>query len=131
MKFNKYKYSVLQPGAGLLGSVEKKLGVLVDEPAVPSWPGGSTVSWGTPGECDQQVEGGDPDPLLDPNEATSGVLCSILIFTAQKDKELKERIQQINIKMVWGLRHLSNEERDCGSRACLVRRRVREDLTKI
>lgn len=31
-----------------------------------------------------QVKGGDPQPLLDHSEVTSGVLCSILVYTVQE-----------------------------------------------
>lgn len=35
-------------------------------------------------KCGQKVKGGDPDPALDPHEATSGVLCSIVVSIAQE-----------------------------------------------
>lgn len=31
-----------------------------------------------------KVKGGDPQPVLDPSEVTSGVLCSVLVYTVQE-----------------------------------------------
>lgn len=91
--------------------MEKELRALVDEPAEPLWPGGPTVSWGASGKCGHRLR----DVIL--------TLCMTLMrphleYCVQlwfpqfrKDKELMERVQQSNTKMVWGLEHLSNEER--------------------
>lgn len=55
-----------------------------------------------------QVEGGDPQSLLDPSEITSGVLCSILVYTVQ---ERQGATEEETTKMIRSLEHLSHEER--------------------
>lgn len=79
-------------------SVEKDLGLLVDDKLTMSWqhPCGQEGQW-YPGmhweECGQQVKGGDPASLLIPSEATSGVPCPVLGFSVP-DKELLKTVQQ-------------------------------------
>jgi len=48
------------------------------------------VSWYPLKECGQQVEGGDPPPLLCPDEVVCGVLYPIL---GSPDRELLERVR--------------------------------------
>ncbi|KAF4790148.1 hypothetical protein TURU_144545 [Turdus rufiventris] len=98
MKFNKEKCRVLHLGKHnpkhqhrlesdlLESSSVKDLGVLVDDKLTMSWqcpcahccPG---MHWE---EYGQQVEGGDPVPLLSPSESTSGILCPVLGSSAQE-----------------------------------------------
>ncbi|PKU31699.1 rna-directed dna polymerase from mobile element jockey-like [Limosa lapponica baueri] len=99
MKFNKGKCKVLQLGrnnlihryrlqADLLesSSAKRNLGVLVDKKLTMSQQCALVAKAnGLLGrikknveECDQQVEGGYPAPLLCPGEAISGVLCPVL-----------------------------------------------------
>ncbi|RMC19589.1 hypothetical protein DUI87_03148 [Hirundo rustica rustica] len=101
MRFNKGKYRVLHLGRNnpkyqyrlgvdlLENRSVKDLGVLVDDKLSMSqhcalvarrakYPG---VYWE---ECGQQVEQGDPPPLLGPSEVSSGVLCSVLGSSVQE-----------------------------------------------
>ena len=98
MRFTKGKCRVLYLGrnnymhqyslwADLLegSSAKKDLGVLVDSRLAMSQLCGQEGQW-NPGvleKSSQQVEGGDPSPLLCPGEATCGVLCPGLSFSVQ------------------------------------------------
>lgn len=55
-----------------------------------------------------QVEGGDPKDLLDPSEVTSGLQCSVLVYTVQESQGATE---EETTKMIRNLDHLSHEER--------------------
>ena len=78
-------------GADLLesSSAERELGVLVDNRLTMSQqcPGCQESQW-DPGvhqdDCGQQVEGGSPSPLHCPGEASSGVLCPVLVSPLQE-----------------------------------------------
>ncbi|RMC15779.1 hypothetical protein DUI87_07983 [Hirundo rustica rustica] len=77
-------------------------------------PGGQEGQW-DPGvhweECGQQVKRGDPAPLLSPGEGTSGVLCPVLGSSAQGGLGANGEGPAEATKMIWGLKHLSKEER--------------------
>ncbi|RMC19323.1 hypothetical protein DUI87_03931 [Hirundo rustica rustica] len=76
-------------------------------------------------ECGQQVEGGDPSPLLSPSEAQ--LECCVQFWAPQhkRDQELLERVQWRTTRMIRGVELFSSEvlRRDSGSWACLVWRR--------
>lgn len=55
-----------------------------------------------------QVEEVDPQPLLDPSEVVSGVLCSILVCRVQEGQGTTE---EETTKMIRSLEHLSHEKR--------------------
>lgn len=55
-----------------------------------------------------QVEEVDPQPLLDPSEVVSGVLCSILVCSVQEGQGTTE---EETTKMIRSLEHLSHEKR--------------------
>lgn len=77
----------------------------------------------------QQVEGGDPSPLLCPGKATSGVLFPILGTQLKKARELLERVPWRATKMMRGLEYLQYKERLRGLGLLkLEKRRLREDL---
>ncbi|GAB0208884.1 mitochondrial enolase superfamily member 1 [Grus japonensis] len=91
MKFNKGKHRVLhlgkdnprhqyRLGVDLLGSstVEKDLGVLVDNKLSMSQQCALVAKKAHGILGGQQVKGGYPPPLLCPGEAPSGVLCPVL-----------------------------------------------------
>ena len=72
-------------------------------------------SWGTlKSVCNQQVEGGDPPPLLCSGEATFRLNC--VQFRLLSSQKTLERIQWGATEMIRGLEHLPYEEklRDLG-----------------
>ncbi|RMC19341.1 hypothetical protein DUI87_03950 [Hirundo rustica rustica] len=62
-------------------------------------------------ECGQQVEGGDPSPLLSPSEAQ--LECCVQFWAPQhkRDQELLERVQWRATRMIRGVELFSSEER--------------------
>jgi len=75
---------------------------------VPLWLG-LIVSWGASRIVWPAGRGRRSPPLFCPAEATSGLLCSALGSSVQKNRELLERVQQRTAKMMRGLEHLLYE----------------------
>ncbi|KAF4789359.1 hypothetical protein TURU_152076 [Turdus rufiventris] len=57
------------------------------------------------------VRGSSRGSVLGPSEGTSGVLCPVLVFSVERDRELLERNQRKAGKTRTGLEHLSYEGR--------------------
>ena len=98
---------------------------------MPWWP---TVSKGVlKKKYGQQIDKGDPSPLLCPGDATSGILCPVLSYLLQKkERDLLERVQWRATKTLKGLEHRSYEEglSDLGLFS-LEKRRLRGDLINV
>ncbi|GAB0178485.1 triadin [Grus japonensis] len=149
MKFNKAKCKVLHVdwrnaknnhrlGEEWIESSpeEKDLGVLIDEktqhePAVGAC---SPERQPCPGlhqkRCDQQVEGGDPAPLLCSCETPPGVLRPALGAPVQERHGAVGASPEEAMKLIRGLEHLSYEDRlrELGLFS-LEKRQLRGDLT--
>ncbi|RMC15138.1 hypothetical protein DUI87_07320 [Hirundo rustica rustica] len=96
-------------------SAENDLGVLGDDKLTMRWqrPHSLGGQW-YPGmhweERRQQIEGGDPAPLLSPSEAPSGELCAVLGSSAQERQGATGEGQHRGTEVFRGLENLLQEE---------------------